>query len=104
MAEITAQMVKELREKSGAGMLDCKKALTESDGDSDKAMQLLRERGAAIASKRSSRVAKEGLISVHIAPTAAPPAWPNSTARAISLLATTISKPSPSNSPSMWPA
>lgn len=67
MAEITAQMVKELREKSGAGMLDCKKALTESGGDADKAMQLLRERGAAIASKRSSRVAREGLISIHIA-------------------------------------
>jgi elongation factor Ts len=67
MAEITAQMVKELREKSGAGMLDCKKALAEADGDPDKAMQLLRERGAAIASKRSSRVAKEGLISIHIA-------------------------------------
>ena len=68
MAEITAQMVKDLREKSGAGMMDCKKALAESDGDMQKAMNLLRERGAAIASKRSSRVAKEGLIAAHITP------------------------------------
>lgn len=66
MAEITAQMVKELREKSGAGMMDCKKALAESGGDMDRAMQLLRERGAAIASKRSSRVAKEGVIAAAI--------------------------------------
>lgn len=68
MAEITAQMVKDLREKSGAGMMDCKKALIESEGDSQKAMNLLRERGAAIASKRSSRVAKEGVIAARISP------------------------------------
>jgi elongation factor Ts len=68
MAEITAQMVKELREKSGAGMMDCKKALTETGGDMEKAMTLLRERGAAIASKRSSRVAKEGVIAAQISP------------------------------------
>ncbi len=68
MAEITAQMVKELREKSGAGMMDCKKALAEAQGDMEKAMQLLRERGAAIASKRSSRVAKEGVIAAAIRP------------------------------------
>lgn len=66
MAEITASMVKELREKSGAGMMDCKKALTESGGDFQKAMNLLRERGAAIASKRSSRAAKEGLITAFV--------------------------------------
>jgi elongation factor Ts len=68
MAEITAQMVKDLREKSGAGMMDCKKALAESEGDMQKAMNLLRERGAAIASKRSSRAAKEGLIASYITP------------------------------------
>lgn len=62
MAEITAQMVKELREKSGAGMMDCKKALAEAAGDFDKAMALLRERGEAIAVKRGGRTAKEGLI------------------------------------------
>lgn len=66
MAEITAQMVKDLREKSGAGMMDCKKALGETGGDMEKAMVLLRERGAAIASKRSSRATKEGLVAVHI--------------------------------------
>lgn len=68
MAEITSQMVKELREKSGAGMMDCKKALTEADGDMQKAMNLLRERGAAIASKRSSRVAKEGTVASYVTP------------------------------------
>ncbi|MGI8908007.1 MAG: translation elongation factor Ts [Candidatus Sumerlaeaceae bacterium] len=67
MAEITAQMVKELREKSGAGMMDCKKALTESAGDFQKAMNLLRERGEAIQLKRSGRVAKEGLIVAKVA-------------------------------------
>lgn len=70
MAEITAQMVKELREKSGAGMMDCKKALTESGGEFDKAMALLRERGEAIAVKRGSRAAKEGLIVAAISPDA----------------------------------
>ncbi len=68
MAEITAAMVKELREKSGAGMMDCKKALQETDGDFQKAMNLLRERGAAIASKRSSRAAKEGMIACWVSP------------------------------------
>ncbi len=67
MAEITAQMVKDLREKSGAGMMDCKKALTESDGDMKKAMNLLRERGEAIANKRASRAAKEGVVSAFVA-------------------------------------
>ena len=67
MADITAQMVKDLREKSGAGMMDCKKALTESSGDFEKALNLLRERGEAIALKRSSRKAKEGLISAKVA-------------------------------------
>jgi elongation factor Ts len=66
MAEITASMVKDLREKSGAGMMDCKKALTEAGGDFDKAMALLRERGEAIAVKRGGRSAKEGLIAAAI--------------------------------------
>ncbi len=68
MAEITAQMVKELREKSGAGMMDCKKALGEADGDFQNALNLLRERGEAIALKRSSRAAKEGLIVAKVGP------------------------------------
>src|SRR6476660_2965841 len=57
---ITAQMVKELREKTGAGMLDCKKALTETDGDMDKAIDFLREKGIASAAKKEGRIAAEG--------------------------------------------
>lgn len=67
MAEITAAMVKQLRDKSGAGMMDCKKALIEAEGDFDKAMTALRERGAAIAGKRSGRATKEGLAQVWMA-------------------------------------
>lgn len=64
--EVTALMVKELREKSGAGMLDCKKALTESNGDMDKAMDWLREKGIAKADKKASRIAAEGLANIFI--------------------------------------
>ena len=59
---ISAAIVKELREKTGAGMMDCKKVLTETDGDMEKAMELLRERGIAKAAKKSSRIAAEGLV------------------------------------------
>ena len=59
---ITAEQVKELREKTGAGMMDCKKVLTETDGDLEKASELLRERGIAKAAKKSGRVAAEGLV------------------------------------------
>ena len=58
---ITAQMVKELREKTGAGMMDCKKALTETDGDMEKAIDFLREKGIAKAAKKADRIAAEGL-------------------------------------------
>ncbi|WP_246939856.1 translation elongation factor Ts [Bacillus pinisoli] len=58
---VTAQMVKELREKTGAGMMDCKKALTESNGDMEKAIDYLREKGIAKAAKKSDRIAAEGL-------------------------------------------
>ena len=58
---ITAQLVKELRQKTGAGMMDCKKALTETDGDIDKAIDLLREKGIAKAAKKADRIAAEGL-------------------------------------------
>lgn len=64
MTEVTAAMVKELREKSGAGMLDCKKALAENNGDIDAAMDFLRKKGLASAAKKSSRAAAEGLVSV----------------------------------------
>ena len=59
---VTAALVKELREKTGAGMMDCKKVLTETDGDMEKAIELLRERGIAKAAKKSGRVAAEGLV------------------------------------------
>ena len=59
---ITASMVKDLREKTGAGMMDCKKALTETDGDLEKAIEYLREKGIAKAAKKSSRIAAEGLV------------------------------------------
>lgn len=62
MAEITASLVKELRERTGAGMMDCKKALIEMNGDIEKAIDLLREKGIAKAAKKAGRVAAEGLI------------------------------------------
>ena len=63
---ITASQVKELREKTGAGMMECKKVLTETDGDIEKAMELLRERGITKAAKKASRVAAEGLVGSYI--------------------------------------
>ncbi len=63
---ITASQVKELREKTGAGMMDCKKVLTETNGDEEKAIELLRERGIAKAAKKSDRVAAEGLVETYI--------------------------------------
>lgn len=62
MVEVSAQMVKDLRDKSGAAMMDCKKALVESGGDSEKAFELLRQKGVASASKKASRAASEGLV------------------------------------------
>ena len=63
---VTASLVKELREKTGAGMMDCKKVLTETDGDMEKAIELLRERGIAKAAKKSGRVAAEGLVEAYV--------------------------------------
>jgi elongation factor Ts len=63
---ITASMVKELREKTGAGMMDCKKVLTEADGDMEKAAELLRERGIAKAGKKAGRIAAEGLVASYV--------------------------------------
>ena len=63
---ITASMVKELREVSGAGMMDCKKALTETNGDMEKAVEFLREKGLAKAAKKAGRVAAEGLVATNI--------------------------------------
>lgn len=61
---VTAQMVKELREKTGAGMMDCKKALTETDGDMEKAIDFLREKGIAKAAKKADRIAAEGSANI----------------------------------------
>ncbi|WHU03993.1 MULTISPECIES: translation elongation factor Ts [unclassified Sphingomonas] len=69
MAEITAAAVKELREKSGAGMMDCKKALTETNGDIEAATDWLRTKGLAAAAKKSSRTAAEGLVGLAVAGT-----------------------------------
>ena len=69
MADITAAMVKDLREKSGAGMMDCKKALSETAGELDAAMDWLRTKGLAAAAKKSSRTAAEGLVGVAVAGT-----------------------------------
>jgi elongation factor Ts len=68
MAEITAQLVKQLRERTGAGMLECKSALTESKGDLGEAEIVLRKRGIASAGKKSSRTTKQGLIGTYIHP------------------------------------
>ena len=63
---VTAAQVKELREKTGAGMMECKKVLTETDGDSEKAMDLLKERGILKAAKKSDRIAAEGLVASYV--------------------------------------
>jgi len=63
---ITADMVKQLREKTGAGMMDCKKALTEADGNMDKSIGYLREKGLAVAAKKAGRIAAEGLVEAYI--------------------------------------
>lgn len=68
MAEITAEMVKLLREATNAGVLDCKKALTETNGDFDAAVEILRKKGLATAAKKASRDANEGLVGVYVHP------------------------------------
>jgi elongation factor Ts len=64
--KITSQMVKELRDKTNAGMMDCKKALGETDGDMEKAVDLLRQKGLAVAAKRADRATSEGVIECYI--------------------------------------
>ncbi|ABO50495.1 translation elongation factor Ts (EF-Ts) [Desulforamulus reducens MI-1] len=66
MAEISASMVKELRERTGAGMMDCKKALAEVGGDMEKAIEFLREKGLAAAAKKAGRIAAEGVVESYI--------------------------------------
>ena len=62
MATITSALVKELRERTGAGMMDCKKALVNCNGDMDKAIDFLREKGLAAAAKKAGRIAAEGMV------------------------------------------
>ena len=69
MMSVTAALVKELREKSGAGMMDCKKALNETNGDMDAAIDWLRTKGLAAAAKKSGRVASEGLVAISVSGT-----------------------------------
>ena len=66
MSEITAAMVKQLREKTGSGMMDCKKALAENDGDMDKAIDFLRKKGLATAAKRAGRATTEGVVQPYV--------------------------------------
>ena len=66
MADISAKMVKELRDKTGAGMMDCKKALAENDGDIEKSIEWLRKKGMASADKKAGKVAAEGLVDSYI--------------------------------------
>ena len=68
MAAITSAMVKELRERTAAGMMDCKKALMATDGDMEKAIEWLREKGLAQAAKKASRIAAEGVVAQYVAP------------------------------------
>ena len=63
---VTAKLVKELREMTGAGMMDCKKALTATDGDMDKAVEFLREKGLATAQKKAGRIAAEGIVMLKV--------------------------------------
>ena len=70
MAQITAALVKELRDKTSAGMMDCKKALNETGGDLEAAVDWLRTKGIAKADKKAGRIAAEGLVAVALAPNA----------------------------------
>ena len=80
MAEITAELVKQLRERTGAGMMDCKKALQEAKGDLAEAEVVLRKRGIASAAKRATRATKQGLIGTYLHGPLLPknPSWPTS--------------------------
>ena len=66
MAEISASLVKELREETGVGMMECKRALVEANGDNAAAIKFLRESGLAIAAKKASRTAKQGIIAAEV--------------------------------------
>jgi len=91
--KIPLELVAELRACTGAGMMDCKKALEETDGDLEKAVDVLRQKGAAKADKRAGREASEGLIGSYVHHDGAIAALSNSTARPISSLVSATSRP-----------
>jgi translation elongation factor EF-Ts len=97
MAEITAALVKELRERTGSGMMECKRALQETGGDIEAAVDLMRKAGQAKADKKASRIAAEGLIVDPADPARRP--WSRSTAKPISSPRMRIFGPSPTP----WP-
>ena len=101
MAEISAALVKELREKSGAGMMDCKKALTETGGDLEASVDWLRSKGLSKAAKKADRVAAEGLVAVAVRDEGAGMVAPRSrsTPRPTSSPATSCSRPPRARSP-----
>ena len=88
MAEIPAKDVKELRDRTGAGMMDCKKALQETTGDKEKAIEWLRQKGLASAGKKAGRVAAEGLVDSYTILVVASACWWKWTAKLTLLLVT----------------
>ncbi len=98
MAEITASMVKALRDKTDAPMMECKKALTEADGDLTKAEDILRVKLGSKATKAASRVTAEGVVAIHLSDDASSARSSSRTARPISSRRTTISSRSRRNS------
>ena len=97
MAEITAKLVKELREKSGAGVMDAKKALVEVDGDIEKAIELLREKGMAKAAKKADRIAAEGLTGIYVSGNVAAVVEVNSETELVNETAKVIAEGKPAN-------
>ena len=96
---ITASDVNALRQKTGVGMMDCKKALTEANGDMDKAVEILREKGMATAAKKAGRIAAEGVVDSYIHMGGKSACWSKSTARPTSSPAATSSRRSCTTSP-----
>ena len=92
---ITAALVKELRERTGAGMMECKNALVETDGDIETAIENMRKSGQAKAAKKAGRIAAEGVIVMSFSDDASKPRWSRSTVRPTSWVRMTISPPSP---------
>ena len=99
MANISAAQVKELREKTGAPMMDCKQALTEAKGDMEQAIVVLRKKGVSVAAKKAARVTSEGSVATTFTPAARLACWSRSTAKAISWRAPKTSRSWSTTSP-----